>query len=147
MALEGKHILLGITGGIAAYKTPELVRQLSALGAVVQVVMTRGARQFVTATTLQAVSGPTGARRSVVAEAEAAMGHIELARWADCIVVAPATAHCLARLANGLADDLLTTLCLAATCPLAVAPAMNHQMWRSPATQRNLATARATTGF
>ncbi len=138
MALEGKHILLGITGGIAAYKTPELVRQLSALGAAVQVVMTRGAGQFVTATTLQAVSGRPVRDDLWSPEAEAAMGHIELARWADCIVVAPATAHCLARLANGLADDLLTTLCLAATCPLAVAPAMNHQMWRSPATQRNL---------
>ncbi|HEY6599424.1 MAG TPA: flavoprotein, partial [Pseudomonadales bacterium] len=101
MALEGKRILLGITGGIAAYKTPELVRQLTALGAEVQVVMTRGARQFVTATTLQAVSGRPVRDDLWSAEAEAAMGHIELARWADCIVVAPATAHCVARLANG----------------------------------------------
>ncbi len=139
MALEGKHILLGITGGIAAYKTPELVRQLTARGAAVQVVMTRGARQFVTATTLQAVSGRPVRDDLWSPEAEAAMGHIELARWADCIVVAPATAHCLARLAHGLADDLLTTLCLAAACPLAVAPAMNHEMWRSRSTQRNLA--------
>ncbi len=138
MPLDGKHILLGITGGIAAYKTPELVRQLTSQGAVVQVVMTRGAAKFVTATTLQAVSGRAVRSDLWDADAEAAMGHIELARWADCILIAPATAHSLARLANGLADDLLTALCLASTCPIAVAPAMNHMMWKHRATRRNL---------
>jgi phosphopantothenoylcysteine decarboxylase/phosphopantothenate--cysteine ligase len=138
MPLDGKHILLGITGGIAAYKTPELVRQLIARGAVVQVVLTRGAANFVTATTLQAVSGRPVRKDLWDADAEAAMGHIELARWADCILIAPGTAHSLARLAHGLADDLLSAICLAATCPVAAAPAMNHQMWRHPATQRNI---------
>jgi phosphopantothenoylcysteine decarboxylase/phosphopantothenate--cysteine ligase len=138
MPLERKHILLGITGGIAAYKTPELVRQLTLRGALVQVVMTRGAAKFVTATTLQAVSGRPVRDDLWDSDAEAAMGHIELARWADCILVAPATAHCLARLANGLADDLLTTMCLAADCPVAVAPAMNQQMWQHNSTRRNL---------
>ena len=138
MPLDGKHILLGITGGIAAYKTPALVRQLTSQGAVVQVVMTQGAAKFVTATTLQAVSGRPVRDDLWDSAAEASMGHIELARWADCIVVAPATAHVLARLSHGLADDLLTAMCLAATCPIAVAPAMNHMMWKHPATQRNL---------
>ena len=138
MPLEGKHILLGITGGIAAYKTPALVRQLTSRGALVQVVMTYGASKFVTATTLQAVSGRPVRDDLWDADAEAAMGHIELARWADCILVAPATAHSLARLAHGLADDLLTAICLAATCPIAAAPAMNHVMWKHRATQRNL---------
>jgi phosphopantothenoylcysteine decarboxylase/phosphopantothenate--cysteine ligase len=139
MPLAGKHILLGITGGIAAYKTPELVRQLTSRGAVVQVVLTHSAAKFVTPTTLQAVSGRTVRDDLWDAGAEAAMGHIELARWAHCILVAPATAHSLARLANGLADDLLTAICLAATCPIAAAPAMNHQMWKHAATRRNLA--------
>ncbi len=139
MPLEGKHIVLGISGGIAAYKTPELVRQLTTRGATVQVVLTRSARQFVTPTTLQAVSQRPVRDDLWDAEAEAAMGHIELARWADCILLAPATAHTLARLAHGLADDLLTAICLAAACPIAVAPAMNQQMWQHPATQRNLA--------
>ena len=138
MPLDGKHILLGITGGIAAYKTPELVRQLIARGAVVQVVLTRGAANFVTATSLQAVSGRPVRKDLWDADAEAAMGHIELTRWADCVLIAPATAHSLGRLAHGLADDLLSAICLAATCPVAAAPAMNHQMWRHPATQRNL---------
>ena len=110
MPLNGKHILLGITGGIAAYKTPALVRQLTSQGAEVQVVMTHGAAKFVTATTLQAVSGRPVRSDLWDSAAEAAMGHIELARWADCILVAPATAHRLARLANGLADDLLTAM-------------------------------------
>ena len=139
MPLAGKHILLGITGGIAAYKTPELVRQLTSRGAVVQVVLTHSAAKFVTPTTLQAVSGRPVRDDLWDADAEAAMGHIELARWADCILIAPATAHSLARLANGLADDLLTAICLAATCPIAAAPAMNHQMWKHAATRRNLA--------
>jgi len=139
MSLDGKHILLGVSGGIAAYKTPELVRQLTGRGAVVQVVLTRAAAQFVTPTTLQAVSGRPVRSDLWDATAEAAMGHIELSRWADAILVAPATAHTLARMANGNADDLLTALCLAAACPVAVAPAMNHQMWKHAATQRNVA--------
>ncbi len=138
MPLGGKHILLGITGGIAAYKTPALVRQLTSHGAEVQVVMTHGAAHFVTATTLQAVSGRPVRNDLWDAAAEAAMGHIELARWADCILIAPATAHTLARLAHGMADDLLTAMTLAATCPVMVAPAMNHMMWKHSATQRNV---------
>lgn len=138
-ALTGKRILLGITGGIAAYKTPDLVRKLSAAGAEVCVVTTAGARQFVSTTALQAVSGQP-VRDSLWDEAaEAAMGHIELARWADLILIAPATANCIAKLAGGIADDLLTTLCLATTAPLALAPAMNVRMWDHPATQANLA--------
>lgn len=140
MSLNGRHILLGISGGIAAYKTPELVRQLSRDGAVVRVVMTRAAREFVTATSLQAVSGERVRSDLWDPEAEAAMGHIELARWADLIIVAPATAHLVNRLAHGAADDLLGTLYLAATCPSAIAPAMNQAMWLHPATQRNIAT-------
>jgi len=139
MPLGGKHILLGITGGIAAYKTPALVRQLTSHGAEVQVVMTLGAAHFVTATTLQAVSGRPVRNDLWDSAAEAAMGHIELARWADCILIAPATAHTLARLAHGMADDLLTAMTLAATCPVVVAPAMNHMMWKHPATRRNVA--------
>ncbi len=139
MSLQGKHILLGITGGIAAYKTPELVRQLASHGAVVQVVLTSNARHFVTPTTLQAVSQRPVRDDLWDADSEAAMGHIELARWADCILIAPATAHSLARLVLGLADDLLSAICLAADCPIAAAPAMNQQMWRHAATQRNLA--------
>jgi phosphopantothenoylcysteine decarboxylase / phosphopantothenate---cysteine ligase len=138
MHLAGKNIVLGITGGIAAYKTPELVRQLTVEGAAVEVVMTRGARQFVTPTTLQAVSGRRVRHDLWDADAEAAMGHIELARWADCILIAPATAHCLARLTQGFADDLLTTICLATGSPVVVAPAMNQRMWQHRATQRNL---------
>lgn len=134
-----KRILLGITGGIAAYKAPELVRRLRERGAEVQVVMTAGAQQFVTALTLQAVSGRPVRTDLWDEAAEAAMGHIELARWADQIVIAPATADFIARLAHGLADDLLATLCLATTAPIAVAPAMNQQMWANPATQANVA--------
>jgi len=139
MRLQGKKIVLGITGGIAAYKTPELVRQLTKEGAAVEVVMTRSAHRFVTATTLQAVSGRRVRDDLWDVAAEAAMGHIELARWADCILIAPATAHCIARLANGAADELLMTICLASTSPVAVAPAMNQRMWQHRATQRNLA--------
>ena len=142
-SLDGKRILLGVTGGIAAYKSPDLVRRLKERGADVQVVMTHGAQQFVTPMTFQAVSG-----RDVRAEiwdpkGEAAMGHIELARWADLVLVAPATADFIARLANGQADDLLSTLCLATKAPLALAPAMNQQMWTNAATQNNMATLRA----
>jgi phosphopantothenoylcysteine decarboxylase/phosphopantothenate--cysteine ligase len=137
--MQGKRILLGVTGGIAAYKSPDLVRRLRERGAEVQVVMTAAAREFVTATTFQAVSG-----RSVRSDlwdpaAEAAMGHIELARWADAILIAPASADFLARLATGQADDLLATLCLASAAPIAVAPAMNHLMWSNAATRANVA--------
>lgn len=133
------RVLLGVTGGIAAYKTPDLVRRLRERGAEVQVVMTQGAGRFITALTLQAVSGRPVRDALWDEAAEAAMGHIELARWADLVLVAPATADFLARLAHGHADDLLTTLCLATTAPVQVAPAMNRQMWASPATVANIA--------
>ena len=138
--MQGKHILLGVTGGIAAYKSPDLVRRLRERGAEVQVVMTAGAREFVTATTFQAVSGRTVRHDLWDAAAEAAMGHIELARWADAVLIAPASADFLARLATGQADDLLATLCLATEAPVAVAPAMNHVMWAHAATRANIAT-------
>jgi phosphopantothenoylcysteine decarboxylase/phosphopantothenate--cysteine ligase len=143
LIMKGKHILLGVTGGIAAYKAAELVRRLVERGAEVQVVMTAGAREFVTATTFQALSGRPVRESLWDTAAEAAMGHIELARWADVVVVAPATADFLARLAQGRADDLLATLCLATTAPVVVAPAMNRQMWAHAATQANAATLRA----
>ena len=138
--MQGKRILLGVTGGIAAYKSPDLVRRLRERGAEVQVVMTAAAREFVTATTFQAVSGRPVRTDLWDAAAEAAMGHIELARWAEVILIAPATADFLARLAAGQADDLLTTLCLATEAPVAVAPAMNHVMWSNAATRANVAT-------
>ena len=138
--MQGKHILLGVTGGIAAYKAPDLVRRLREGGAEVQVVMTAGAREFVTPTTFQAVSGRTVRSDLWDAAAEAAMGHIELARWADVVLIAPASADFLARVAAGLADDLLTMLCLATAAPIAVAPAMNHLMWSNAATRANIAT-------
>ncbi len=137
--MQGKRILLGVTGGIAAYKSPDLVRRLRERGAEVQVVMTRSAREFVTSTTFQAVSGRSVRTDLWDATAEAAMGHIELARWADAVLIAPASANFLARLAAGLADDLLTTLCLASAAPIAVAPAMNHLMWSNAATRSNVA--------
>ena len=137
MDLSGKNILLGITGGIAAYKTPILVRLLRQADAEVQVVLTRSAREFVTPTTLQAVSGRPIRDNLWDGEAEAAMGHIELARWADLVVVAPATAQFIATLAQGFAPDLLSTLCLATAAPTVLAPAMNQAMWSAPATQRN----------
>ncbi len=132
-----KKILLGVTGGIAAYKTPELVRRLKDRGAEVQVVMTRSAAEFVTPTTLQAVSGRPVRENLWDRDAEAAMGHIELARWADLVLIAPATAEIMSRLASGSAPDLLTTLCLATEAPLAIAPAMNRVMWANPAVQAN----------
>jgi phosphopantothenoylcysteine decarboxylase/phosphopantothenate--cysteine ligase len=138
--LTGLRILLGVTGGIAAYKTPELVRRLRDRGAEVQPVMTANAHRFVTAVTLQAVSGRPVRDDLWDTAAEAAMGHIELARWADLLVVAPATADTLARLAQGRADDLLTTLRLATRAPVVLVPAMNHVMWLHPATRRNVAT-------
>jgi phosphopantothenoylcysteine decarboxylase/phosphopantothenate--cysteine ligase len=133
------RVVLGVSGGIAAYKSPDLVRRLRERGAHVRVVMTRGACQFVTPLTFQAVSGHPVHVELLDERAEAAMGHIELARWADLVLVAPATAHCIARLAHGLADDLLTTLCLATEAPVHVAPAMNRQMWRARAVHDNVA--------
>jgi phosphopantothenoylcysteine decarboxylase/phosphopantothenate--cysteine ligase len=135
---KGRKILVGVTGGIAAYKSPDVVRRLIERGTQVQVVMTSGATQFVTPLSLQAVSGRAVRTDLWDSNAEAAMGHIELARWADEIVIAPASADFLARLAHGLADDLLTTLCLATTAPISVAPAMNHVMWMNAATQSNV---------
>jgi phosphopantothenoylcysteine decarboxylase/phosphopantothenate--cysteine ligase len=131
---------LGVTGGIAAYKSADLVRRLIERGAEVQVVMTASAQEFVTATTFQAVSGKPVRSSLWDPAAEAAMGHIELARWADVVLVAPATADFLARLAQGRADDLLATLCLATSAPIAVAPAMNRLMWANAATEANVAT-------
>jgi phosphopantothenoylcysteine decarboxylase/phosphopantothenate--cysteine ligase len=138
--LQGKNILLGISGGIAAYKTPELVRRLKDHGANVRVVMTEGAKAFITPLTLQAVSGLAVSDSLLDSQAELAMGHIELAKWADVILIAPATADLIARLAAGMANDLLSTLCLATAAPLILAPAMNQQMWHAQATQANIVT-------
>jgi phosphopantothenoylcysteine decarboxylase/phosphopantothenate--cysteine ligase len=138
--LGGRCILLGITGGIAAYKSAELVRGLRRAGAEVRVVMTRAAGEFVSPMTLQALSGNPVRQALFDPEHEAAMGHIELARWAELVLVAPASADFIARLAAGLADDLLATLCLATTAPLMLAPAMNRQMWQAAATRANVAT-------
>ncbi len=141
--LAGTHIVLGVTGGIAAYKAAELTRLLVRAGADVQVVLSANGARFVTAQTFQALSGRSVRESLWDASAEAAMGHIELARWADRIVIAPATADCIARLAQGRADDLLSTLCLASAAPLTIAPAMNQQMWAHVATQANVATLRS----
>lgn len=135
--LQNKRLLLGITGGIAAYKSPDIVRRLRDAGAEVRVIMTRGATEFITPLTLQAVSANRVHTDLLDVDAEAAMGHIELARWADAIIVAPATADALSRFAQGRADDLLTTLLRASDAPVLVAPAMNQAMWRDPATQDN----------
>jgi phosphopantothenoylcysteine decarboxylase/phosphopantothenate--cysteine ligase len=136
--LNNKQILLGVTGGIAAYKAAELIRRLRDQGASVRVVMTRAAQEFITPLTLQALSGNPVHSELLDPAAEAAMGHIELARWADLVLIAPATAHFMARLASGYADDLLTTLCLATAAPIAIAPAMNQGMWNDSSTQSNL---------
>ncbi len=136
-ALANRNVLLGITGGIAAYKAAELTRLLVTGGARVRVAMTPAAQTFVTPLTLQALSGNPVHTELLDSAAEAAMGHIELARWADVVLVAPATADFIARLAHGHANDLLSTLCLATRAPLALAPAMNTQMWLHPATQAN----------
>jgi phosphopantothenoylcysteine decarboxylase / phosphopantothenate---cysteine ligase len=136
--LSNKNILLGITGGIAAYKSADLVRRLQDAGAEVRVVMTDAATKFITPLTFQALSGNPVHTDLLDTEAEAAMGHIELARWADAILIAPATANTLAKLIRGQADDLLSTLCLASQAPLAVAPAMNHIMWNDATTQDNI---------
>ena len=136
--LFNRNVVLGVTGGIAAYKSAQLVRDLQEAGATVRVVMTHGATEFITPLTLQALSGNPVHTELLDADAEAGMGHIELARWADLVLVAPATADFLSRLAHGRADDLLTTLCLATAAPVLVAPAMNQGMWRDPATAANL---------
>ncbi len=140
MQLEQKNVLVGISGGIAAYKTPDLVRKLKAEGANVRVVLTQSATHFVSSLSLQAVSGEKVSTHLLDEEAEAGMGHIELARWADVFLIAPATANCMAKLAHGLADDLLSTLALATNAPILIAPAMNQQMWAAPATLANLET-------
>ncbi|MCP3025189.1 bifunctional phosphopantothenoylcysteine decarboxylase/phosphopantothenate--cysteine ligase CoaBC [Cupriavidus basilensis] len=139
MDLRGKHLVLGLTGGIACYKSAELVRLLTKAGATVQVVMTEGATQFITPVTMQALSGRTVFTSQWDARVGNNMAHIDLSREADAILVAPASTDFLAKLAHGLCDDLLTTLCIARNCPLLVAPAMNLQMWQAPATQRNAA--------
>ena len=143
MPLANLRVLLGVSGGIAAYKAAELTRRLRDAGADVQVVLTENAARFVTPLTFQALSGRPVRTGLWDEAAEAAMGHIELARWAQRIVIAPASADLIARLAHGLADDLLTTLCLASAAPLALAPAMNQQMWAHAATQANLETLRS----
>ena len=138
--LAGQKLLLCVGGGIAAYKALELVRRLRDAGATVQVAMTEGAQQFVTPLSFQALSGLPVRTSLWDSAAEQSMGHIELARWADRIIIAPATADLVARLAGGHADDLVTTLCLATTAPITLCPAMNHRMWLHPATQANIAT-------
>jgi len=143
MELKGKRILVGMTGGIAAYKTCELVRRMKDEGADVQVAMSQGARQFVTTTTMQALSGKPVFDDQWDGRMPNAMPHIDLTRGIDAILVAPASAHFLAKLANGLCDDLLSTVAVARACPLLVAPAMNVEMWNHLATQRNVQTLRA----
>jgi phosphopantothenoylcysteine decarboxylase/phosphopantothenate--cysteine ligase len=138
--LDARRVLLCVCGGIAAYKSAELVRRLRDAGAEVQVAMTENAQRFVGAQTFQALSHRPVRTSLWDAQAEAAMGHLELAGWAQQVVVAPATANTLAKLAHGMADDLVSTLCLATEAPLLLAPAMNHRMWRHPATQANVAT-------
>lgn len=132
-----KKILLGICGGIAAYKSAYLVRELTRLGAEVKVIMTKSAQQFITPLTLQALSGNDVRTELFDSQAERAMGHIELARWADYLVIAPASANCLAKMAQGIADDLLSTMYLVAKVPTLICPAMNHSMWAHPSTQAN----------
>lgn len=140
--LSNRRVILGITGGIAAYKCAELVRSLTKAGAQVQVIMTDAAKAFVTPLTLQALSGLPVRDSLLDPEAEAGMGHIELARWAELVLIAPASADSIARLANGRGDDLLTTVVLATPAPVHIAPAMNQQMWGQAATQDNLKTLR-----
>lgn len=139
MSTINKRILLGVCGGIAAYKSAELTRLLRKRGAEVRVVMTASAQQFVAPLTFQALTGHRVYTETVDVEQEQAMNHIQLARWADSLIIAPATANMLAKCANGLADDLLSTLYLAAECPVLVAPAMNQAMWSKPATRENIA--------
>nr|VFJ47571.1 MAG: Phosphopantothenate-cysteine ligase /Phosphopantothenoylcysteine decarboxylase [Candidatus Kentron sp. DK] len=137
--LAEKHIVLGVTGGIAAYKSAELVRRLREWGTDVKVIMTRGAQRFITPLTFQALSGNAVHTDTFDEKTELAMGHIALARWADLVLIAPATADRMARIAHGLADDLLGAVCLATTAPIVLAPAMNRAMWQSPATRANAA--------
>ena len=141
-SLSGRCVLVGVTGGIAAYKSADLVRRLIEQGATVRVAMTASAVQFISPLTLQSVSGQPVHDTLLDTDSETGMSHIELARWADQVIVAPATADFIARLATGLADDLLSTLCLATRAQIAIAPAMNHVMWNNPATQQNIATLR-----
>lgn len=136
--LSGKQVIVGVTGGIAAYKSADLVRRLRENGAIVRVVMTSHAKEFITPLTMQAVSGNPVHDELFDLTAEAAMGHIELARWADLIVVAPATANFMAKLVVGAANDLLTTLCIATKAPIAIAPSMNQGMWKNSVTQSNV---------
>lgn len=138
-SLNGKKIVIGVTGSIAAYKAADLIRRLKDYGAEVRVMMTTGAAEFITPLTLQTLSGHPVAMTLLDADEESAMGHIALARWADWILIAPATADCLSRLVSGRADDILAAVCLATEAPIAVAPAMNNKMWSNPATQTNLA--------
>ena len=135
--LNNRRVLLGVTGGIAAYKSAELTRRLQDQGADVRIVMTRSATEFITPLTMQALSRHPVHLDLLNPDTESVMGHIELARWADLILIAPASANFLARFASGHGDDLLTTVCLAAECPVAIAPAMNQAMWSKPATQDN----------
>ena len=137
-SLTNKNVLLGVTGGIAAYKSAEIVRHLKKSGSSVRVVMTKSAEEFITPLTLQALSGNRVSSELLDAEAEAAMGHIELAKWADAILIAPATANTIARLSSGRGDDLLSTVTLAFDGPVSLAPAMNQAMWRDERTQENL---------
>ena len=137
-SLANKRVLLGVTGGIAAYKSAEIIRRLQDAGANVRVVMTSAATEFITPLTMQALSGNPVHLELLDTDAEAAMGHIELARWADMILVAPASADFIAKLTNGEGGDLLSTLCLASRSPLAIAPAMNQGMWRNASTQHNI---------
>ena len=134
------NVLLAITGGIAAYKSAFFARLLVKAGFEVRVIMTTGAQAFITPLTLQALTGNEVHTSLLDEEAEAGMGHIELAKWADLIIIAPASANTLARLAMGMADDLLTTVCLATTAPVILAPAMNQQMWAHPAVSLNVQT-------
>lgn len=138
--LFNRNVLLGVSGGIAAYKSAELIRQLQERGASVRVIMTRGAQEFITPLTLQALSGHPVHTELLDEKAELGMGHIELARWADLLLIAPATADLMARLSTGRADDLLSTVALATAAPLMLAPAMNQQMWKDPATTTNIET-------
>ncbi|MCC5827042.1 bifunctional phosphopantothenoylcysteine decarboxylase/phosphopantothenate--cysteine ligase CoaBC [Alkalimonas sp.] len=138
--LSGQRILLGISGGIAAYKSADLIRRLKERGAEVRVILTEGGSHFITPLTLQALSGNPVSSSLLDPAAEAAMGHIELAKWASCILIAPASADLIARLAHGLANDLLTTCVLASAAPVLVAPAMNQQMYKNSATKHNIAT-------
>ena len=142
-SLADQHIVLGITGGIAAYKSAELARRLIDHGATVQVVMTDAAKAFIAPLTLQALSGRPVRDTLLDPSAESGMGHIEIARWADRLIVAPASADFIARIAGGMASDLLAAVCLATSAPVILAPAMNQGMWRKSATQRNIATLKA----